>query len=129
MLKLYALALTLLLTYGVIINPLVGASGSTRFTYGNTAMTDSIQVVPTSPTALSSTDTYVFQVTVANVTGSAATITITDGTGKYLLAATSIDANTTYVLGFPEGVKMTSGVTWSAGTSNAIQASLRSRRL
>ena len=117
-----------LLVVGVI-NPLIGASGSTRFTYGNTAMTDAIQVVPTSPTALSSTDTYVFQVTVANVTGTAATITIVDGTGKYLLAATSIDANTTYVLGFPEGVKMTSGVTWSAGTSNAIQASLRSRRL
>ncbi len=117
-----------LLVVGVI-NPLIGASGSTRFTYGNTAMTDAIQTVPTSPTALSSTDTYVFQVTVANVTGTAATITIVDGTGKYLLAATSIDANTTYVLGFPEGVKMTSGVTWSAGTSNAIQASLRSRRL
>ncbi len=117
-----------LLVVGVI-NHLIGASGSTRFTYGNTAMTDAIQTVPTSPTALSSTDTYVFQVTVANVTGTAATITIVDGTGKYLLAATSIDANTTYVLGFPEGVKMTSGVTWSAGTSNAIQASLRSRRL
>ena len=129
MLKIFAISLLALLTYGVVINPLIGASGSTRFTYGNTAMTDAIQTVPTSPTALSSTDTYVFQVTVANVTGTAATITIVDGTGKYLLASTSIDANTTYVLGFPEGVKMTSGVTWSAGTLNAIQASLRSRRL
>lgn len=128
MLKTFGIvALTILLVIGVI-NPLIGASGSTRFSYGSTAMSDAISVVPTSPTALSSSDTYVFQITIANVTGSAATITVVDGTGKYLLASTSIAANTTYVAAFPEGVKMTSGVIWSAGTSNAIQASVRARR-
>lgn len=120
-------ALTILFVVGVI-NPLIGASGSTRFNYGSTQMTDSIVTVPTSSTSLSSTDTYVFQITASNVTGSDATLTVTDGTGKYLLPAVTIAANTTYVMAFPEGQKMTSGMSWQAGTSDAIQASVRARR-
>lgn len=128
MLKTFGIvALTILLVIGVI-NPLIGASGSTRFSYGSTALSDSIQTVPTSPTSLASSDTYIFQITATNITGSAATFTVTDGTGKYLLASVSVAGNTSYVMAYPEGVKMTSGVSWSAGTSNAIQASVRARR-
>jgi len=119
--------LTIILVIGVI-NPLIGASGSTRFNYGSTTLTDTIQVVPNTPTSLASTDTYIFQITATNITGSAATFTVTDGTGKYLFASISIPANTTYVMAFPEGVRMASGTSWSSDTSNAIQASIRARR-
>jgi len=128
MLKIFAIvALTILFVVGVI-NPLIGASGSTRFNYGSYTLTDSIQTVPTSPTSLSSSDTYVFQITVTNITGSDATFTVTDGSGKYLFAGVTVGANTTYVMAFPEGQKMSSGLSWSSGTSNALQASVRARR-
>ena len=128
MLKTLAIVLlTIVLVIGVI-NPLIGASGSTRFNYGTTTPTDTIQVVPNTPTSLASTDTYIFQITATNVTGATATFTVTDGTGKYLCSAIAIPANTTYVMAFPEGVRMASGASWSSDTSSAIQASIRARR-
>lgn len=110
----------------------MGASGSTKFTVGGTvALSEDLQTVPDSTTALSTTDTWIFQITIVNTTGSAATITMQDRatSPKTLLAAVSIAANTTYVIAFPEGQKMKNGITWSAGTTSALQGSIKAKRI
>lgn len=111
--------------------PVIGASGSSKFTTGTIALSADIQVVPSVATDLTSTDTYVYQLMITNITGSAATITILDkaATPRYLLPKTSIAANTTYVIAFPEGQKMKGGITWSTGTASALQASWRAFRI
>jgi len=127
-----ALILALVLTLTSVSLPIFAASGSSKFTNGGTiALSEDIQVVPSVTTDLSTTDTWVFQIMVTNVTSSAATITVQDkaATPRYLLPTVSIAGNTTYVIGFPEGVKMKSGITWSTGTASALQASIKAKRI
>lgn len=129
--KLIASLCLFFISLGAIAPLLVASSGSTKFATGTTALNADIQVVPNSSTALSSTDTYIYQIVVANVTGSAATFTMTDRatSPKTILAAVSIAGNTTYVLAFPEGLKMKGGIMWSSNTASALNASINARRI
>lgn len=127
-------ALLILLGISLINSPIpvaMGASNSTKFNVGNINMSQALQVVPDSTTSVSTTDTWIFQITVANTTGSAVTFTVQDraGSPKSLISAVSIAANTTYVMAFPEGVLMDDGFTWSASTASALHASVNARRI
>lgn len=127
----YLASLALILILGSALLPIFAASRSTVTQFGPVALNSDLQVVPDSTTALSTTDTWIFQLTVANTTGSAVTFTVQDRatSAKTLLAAVSIAANTTYVIAFPEGQKMKNGITWSAGTASALHASIMARRI
>jgi len=116
------LALTLYISSPLV---LLGDSGTTRVTFGRRQLSGDLQFVPDSATDLSTTDTWIFQI-VLSTGGSGTTISIYDKatSAKYLLNGVSIAANTTYVITFPEGVKMKNGVTWSAGAASTITASI-----
>jgi hypothetical protein len=81
-----------------------------------------MQVVPNSTTVLTATTTKVQLILCNNQTGSAATLTITDGSGtpKTYFPTVSIAANSVVLLYSGIGFTMTSGLKWSAGTATAI---------
>jgi len=71
---------------------------------------------------LTTTDSVIYQIVVSNKTGGAVTFTVLDkaSSPKSLLTATSIGANTTYVIAFPEGVWMTGGIRWVASAAASL---------
>jgi hypothetical protein len=83
---------------------------------GATAFTPAWQAVPTANTALTATTSCVLAVMITNTTGSAQTVTITDGQGTpvTVLSAFSIPGNSEVTLPF-HGSQMTSGIKWIAG--------------
>lgn len=85
-----------------------------------------IQIIPNTTTDVTTTDSVIWQIGLANVTGSAATVTIKDkqGTPRFLTSALSLPANSYTLVVFPHGALMLGGITWEAGSSNAIQADL-----
>lgn len=84
--------------------------------------------VPNSSTALSTQDTWVYQMTIANVTDSDATLTVQNTAGtQFLFSGTTIPARNSFVAAWPEGEKLSAGVKWLAGTANAIQASFKAK--
>ncbi len=89
-------------------------------------ITAGLQTVPNVATDLTTTDSVIFQITLANITAGAVTFTVKDkaGSPKSLLEAVSIAANTSYVIAFPEGVWMTGGITWSASAANSLNAEI-----
>jgi len=91
---------------------------------GQSQIPDGLKVVPNSAADLTTTDTWIFQIVVANKTGSAVTFTVKDkqSTPLELFNAVSLAANSITVAAFPEGVKMIGGVNWVAGTASALIA-------
>lgn len=85
-----------------------------------------ITVVPNSDTALTSKNAVLYAIHVANVTGTAATLTVKDkqSTPRRLLEAYSVPANSFVHIEFQEGVPMTGGVNWSSGTASALEGYL-----
>lgn len=115
-----------------IVAPLIeGASNSTRFNPpGSRQLSRSITVVPNSDTDVSTTDTEIYQINVANVTASACTFSVLDNqaTPRYLISEASIAAHTTYVIAWTEGAYMEDGFSWSSGTASCLQASVKAIR-
>lgn len=123
----------LLLAIGLVGSPSLGwgASGSSKFTNGGTvALNEDLQDVPDSLTALATTDTWVYQMTVVNTGGSAITFTVQDraSSPKYLFVV-SIPAGSTYVIAFPEGQKMKGGLGWGASSPNSLVAAIKAKRI
>jgi hypothetical protein len=89
-----------------------------------------LAVVPNAAADLTVKDTWLEQVVVANITGTAATFTLKDkqSTPRSLLVI-SVPANDTKIYTFPSPVKMPGGVNWVAGTSAALNASIVGYRL
>lgn len=112
-----------------ILAPLLeAASASTRFASpGTRVISRALQVVPDSATALTTTDTDLYQLSLGNTTGSACTFTLADRatSAKTIMGAVSIAANTTYVIAWPEGMFMSNGVTWSSGTASCLTAGVK----
>lgn len=81
-----------------------------------------LQAVPTSATDLATADAYILQIVVNNTGASSQTITISDkqGTPRDLLTAVAIDPGVPAVLVFPQGVRMKSGVRWSASGTGLV---------
>lgn len=91
------------------------ASNSSRRSAAQTPLTEGLQAIPTSPTALSTADSWIWQLVIANG-GNQRTVTILDGQGTAinLTHARVFAANTTTIYSWPEAVKMIGGITWSA---------------
>lgn len=85
--------------------------GVTGTTYGGMPITD----VPTSPTDLIAKDTFIFQASFTNNSGSDRTITIADkqASPKYAMEATTISSGTTVSFNWEEGLFLYGGLTWS----------------
>lgn len=82
-----------------------------------------MQTVPNSTTALTTSTIKVVTLFCNNYTGSAATLTITDNQAspKTFYPAVELPANSVSMLVAQSGLTFTSGLKWAAGTSNAIQ--------
>lgn len=85
-----------------------------------------LSVVPNSATDVTTTDSYILQITVTNTTGGAVTFTVTDkaSSAKTLVPAISIPANTLLIMSWPDGVKMTGGISWTAGSATSLHAEI-----
>lgn len=86
---------------------------------------ETITTVPTGATDLTTTDSRLYQISIANTTAGALTITIKDrqSTPRNICTAASIAANTTYILVWPEGLFCSSGINWIASGSG-LEASV-----
>ncbi len=95
-----------------------------------TQIDSTIVVVPNSATDVTTKTTWLWSLIVANVTGTAATLLVKDkqSTARTLYTG-SIAANSTLVLTFPSPVKLSGGMTWTAGTASALHASVSGYRL
>lgn len=85
-----------------------------------------ITLIPNSDTAVTSKDAVLYSIHVANVTAGAVTLTVKDkqATPRRLLASYSIPANSFVHIDFTEGVPMSGGVNWQAGSANALEGYL-----
>lgn len=101
---------------------LLGDSGTSRRNPRFQKQYTQKAVVPNSLTDLTTTDTMLHQILVANTTGSAVTFTLQDKAGTPIkrFAAVSIAANTTLMLVCPEGCFFEAGLSWQAGTADAL---------
>ncbi len=99
-------------------------SFDTKFPSPQHVLDSALQVVPASPTALTSTDTMIYQLVFNNTTAGPVSVTVSDHNSKDLITAAVLDANSTVVLDFPEGQFMTSGVNWSASAGSSITGSI-----
>jgi two-component sensor histidine kinase len=107
---------------------LEAASNSTKFAApGTRQLSRAIQLVPSSDTDVATTDTEIYQINLANITGAACTFTVKDkqATARYLIASANVAANTTYVIVWPEGAYMEDGFSWSSDTASCLQASVK----
>lgn len=79
-------------------------------------ISETITTVPAVAADLTTTDSRLWQISIANTTAGALTFTLKDkqATPRYALAAVSIAANTTYVVAWPEGQFFSGGVNWVA---------------
>lgn len=124
-------ALLGLLLLSLVAPVIEGASNSTKFSApGTRQLSRAIQLVPSSDTDVSTTDTEIYQISVTNVTGAACTFTVKDkqATARYLVNAASIAAATTYVIVWPEGAYMEDGFSWASDTSSCLQAGIKALR-
>ena len=89
-----------------------------------------LQRVPTVATDLTTKDTWVYQITVANTAETATTLTVQDraATPRKLVPDVSLGANSLTIISLPEGVKMTGGINWMA-SQDALDVSITAYRL
>ncbi len=85
-----------------------------------------LQVIPNSATDVVAHTAWIYQLVVANTTATAATLLVQDkqGTPKTLVPTVSLAPNSLTIMSFPEGVKMTGGIRWTAGTASALTAEI-----
>lgn len=99
---------------------IIAASGNKGVAYDSTLMT-----VPDSATVLTADKTWVQVVTCANITGSAATFTLTDGNNKAYADAVSLPADSMTVIHFGGfAMPFAGGVKWATGTTNALNCQI-----
>lgn len=87
-------------------------------------LTRGLQVVPAVAADLVSVDAWVYQITVANTHSSAVTLLVVDKatSPKTLVPTVALGANSLTIMSFLEGVFMSGGVNWVAGTADKLHA-------
>ena len=92
------------------------ASNSTKRPIGQADVAEGLVVIPTGLTALTTTDTWVFQIAVANSTAGALTLLVTDTQASplQLVPTASVPGNSFALFSYPEGVKLIKGMKWQA---------------
>ena len=108
----------------LLFTNLWGSSSTTKYPVFPKRISPELSTVPNSLTAVTSTDSQIFQISVANNTAGTCTFLVQDTAGKVLIPTVSVAANTAYVIVYPEGAHMTSGIKWQAGTSSCLDASI-----
>lgn len=102
-------------------------AGSTIYkgTYGR-QLSPQMQTVPATATALTTTNTLLYSIYVNNLTGSDATITMSDGQtpAQSILPTSVIPANTSVFFEWNDGLFCPGGLTWEAGTADALNAAV-----
>jgi len=83
-----------------------------------------VQVVPNSATDLTTKDTWLYQLSVANKSAGAVTLQVLDkaSTPRNVVPTINLDANSLAIMSWPEGVKCAGGVRWVASVSGALEA-------
>lgn len=99
-------------------------SSERQITYSHT-VSETIAAVPSSATDLTTTDTRLWQISVANTTAGALTFVVLDKqtTPRTVIPTVSIAANTAYIISWPEGVFCSSGINWAA-SATGLEASV-----
>ena len=89
-------------------------------------VTRGLQLVPASATDVVAHTAWIYQLVVANIHTSAVTLLVQDKatSAKTLVATVSLAANSLTIMSFPEGVKMTGGIRWTAGTADKLHAEI-----
>lgn len=85
-----------------------------------------LRVVPAVAADLTTADSVIFQIVVTNQTDNSVTFTVKDRgvPALSLLSSVNIDARTTYVAAFPEGVFMLGGINWVASAADTLHAEI-----
>lgn len=126
--KLFHILMLIVVVLNWLVPPLQAASRSTVFAVQPKKLSPFLQFVPDSLTAVSSTNTTLWQISVTNDCASAVTFYIEDrqGTPKVLISnRVSIAAGNTYVFDWPEGVDLSGGFKWQAGTASCLIAGVK----
>lgn len=98
------------------------ASLLTSRSIGQKTLPEGLGAIPTTLTAVSSKDSWIFQIVINNSTAGALTLTVQDQqtSAQPLLSAVSIPANTVDVITFPDAVKMINGIKWQASNTGLV---------
>jgi len=84
--------------------------------------------MPASPTALTSTDTALYGITLQNGTGASIVVTlVAGGDASFIPVVFSVDPNLPINLVYPFGLLFSGGLVWSAASSGII-ATVRATR-
>lgn len=84
------------------------------------------QVVPDSATDVTTVDSWISAITVANTTGSNVTFLVLDkqSSAKTLVPTVVISPNTIVILEWAQPTFMEGGIRWQAGTASALHAEI-----
>lgn len=87
-------------------------------------VTRGLVLVPDSATDVTTEDTWLYQLTVANKTAGAVTLQVLDkaGTPRNVVPTISLDANSLAIMSWPQGVKCTGGLRWVASAASSLEA-------
>src|ERR1044072_1207580 len=89
-------------------------------------LTNSIQVVPNVAADVTTKDTYLQQMSIANVGAAAATLTVKDkqSTPRYVFNALTVEPNTIVIIAWPQAIELRGGLNWVASDATSIQVAL-----
>jgi hypothetical protein len=87
-------------------------------------LTRGVRLVPASAADLTTTDTWLYQLSVANKTGGAVTLTVIDqaATPRNVVPVISLPANSVTIMSWPLGIKCTAGLNWVASAADSLEA-------
>jgi hypothetical protein len=119
---LHIFVLVLVITNWLLV-PMEAASRSTVFPVSTKRLSPFLQFVPSSLTAVTSTNTTLWQISVTNDCASAVSFYIEDrqSTPKVLISnRASIASGSTYIFEWPEGVELYGGFKWQASSASCL---------
>jgi hypothetical protein len=113
-------------TLGILLIAGLLTAQPTSRSVGTKQLPDGLQVVPATLTSVVSKDAWIYQIVVANITGSAVTFLVQDkqGTPLAVVPTVSIPANTAIIITFPFATRLIGGFSWQAGTGSALNAEI-----
>ena len=96
-----------------------------KATFSNT-LAPQMRTVPAVSAALTSSDTLLYSIYINNLTGSDVSLTLSDAqtTAQQILPTITILANTSVFFEWNDGIFCPGGLTWVAGTADALNAAV-----
>jgi hypothetical protein len=87
-------------------------------------LTRGVRLVPAVAADLSTTDTWLYQLSVSNKTAGAVTIQVLDkaATPRNVVPTVSAAANSVMIMTWPNGIKLTGGMRWVASAADSLEA-------